>query len=133
MEIYTSYFAKAKLLIDAGIVPISIAVGPPRWWKGLRYSPLAPSWHMVKDDIGRDAYIEEYKKILAKLDACNVLIELNSLAKGNDFALLCWEKPTDFCHRHLAAEWLNDNAGCFMQEWGVQVERINKPVELSLF
>lgn len=27
----------------------------------------------------------------------------------NDIALICYEKPTDFCHRHLVADWLNKN------------------------
>ena len=26
-----------------------------------------------------------------------------------DFALVCYEKPSDFCHRHLVADWLNKN------------------------
>jgi len=131
MEIYTSYFAKAKELINAGITPISIAIGPPRWWNGLRYTALAPTWDMVKGDIGRERYIKEYNDILAKLDACAVLMEINSLAKGNDCALLCWEKPSDFCHRHLAAEWLNDNAGCFISEYKSNMKTVKH--ELSLF
>lgn len=24
-------------------------------------------------------------------------------------ALLCYEKPDDFCHRHLVADWLRKN------------------------
>ena len=24
-------------------------------------------------------------------------------------ALICYEKPTDFCHRHLVADWFNKN------------------------
>ena len=26
-----------------------------------------------------------------------------------DVALVCYEKPSDFCHRHLVADWLNKN------------------------
>ena len=29
--------------------------------------------------------------------------------KDIDIALLCYEKPDDFCHRHLVADWLNKN------------------------
>lgn len=31
------------------------------------------------------------------------------LSGGKDIALICYEKPTDFCHRHLVAEWLTTN------------------------
>ena len=31
-------------------------------------------------------------------------------------ALICYEKPTDFCHRHLVADWLNKN-GIECEEW----------------
>lgn len=31
-------------------------------------------------------------------------------------ALVCYEKPTDFCHRHLVAEWLCKN-GFECHEW----------------
>ena len=34
----------------------------------------------------------------------------------NDIALICYEKPSDFCHRHLVAEWLNQN-GFKCEEW----------------
>lgn len=31
----------------------------------------------------------------------------------DDIALICYEKPSDFCHRHLVAQWLRDNGfGC---------------------
>jgi len=138
MEIYTSYFANVKKLYAVGVTPISIAIGSPRWWKGAEYKPLAPTWHMVKDNIGRERYIEEYKQILSELDPCAVLLQLNSLAKDNDFALLCWEKPSDFCHRHIAAEWLMDNTGCIIKEFGVADTKTPKPQikskrELSLF
>lgn len=28
---------------------------------------------------------------------------------GEDAVLLCYEKPGDFCHRHLVSQWLNEN------------------------
>lgn len=31
-------------------------------------------------------------------------------------ALICYEKPSDFCHRHLVADWLNKN-GIPCEEW----------------
>lgn len=31
-------------------------------------------------------------------------------------ALVCYEKPSDFCHRHLVAQWLSQN-GFKCKEW----------------
>ena len=49
------------------------------------------------------------QKILQKLDKDTVLQELSAMTGGQDFALVCYEKPGDFCHRHLVAEWLGLN------------------------
>ena len=36
--------------------------------------------------------------------------------KNKDIALVCYEKPSDFCHRHLVAKWLKEN-GYNVEEW----------------
>lgn len=28
---------------------------------------------------------------------------------GKDICLICYEKPNDFCHRHLVADWFREN------------------------
>jgi uncharacterized protein (DUF488 family) len=54
------------------------------------------------------------------LDVNQVVFELNELANGRfkdtDIALICYEKPSDFCHRHLVSKWLNEN-GYDCIEW----------------
>ena len=37
-------------------------------------------------------------------------------AKSDEFALICYEKPSDFCHRHLVSEWLKER-GFDIEEW----------------
>ena len=49
-------------------------------------------------------YDEFYDKILNELDPYQVFKEL-----GENSVLLCYEKPGQFCHRHLVAKWLMDN------------------------
>ena len=34
----------------------------------------------------------------------------------NSIVLICYEKPDDFCHRHLVANWFNEN-GVNCKEW----------------
>lgn len=36
--------------------------------------------------------------------------------KNKDIALVCYEKPSDFCHRHLVAKWLKENE-YNVEEW----------------
>ena len=38
-----------------------------------------------------------------------VIQELTALGGGHDVILLCFEKPGEFCHRHLVAQWLKSN------------------------
>ena len=110
--IYTSYFAKLKSLPD-NIVPISICGKAPDWYKGLQYKKLAPKY----ENHDNDYYIKCFnEQVLDKLDPMRVYQELCSLAKSDDIALICYEKPSDFCHRHLVARWFKEN-GFSCEEW----------------
>ena len=117
--IYTSYFAKLKSLPD-NIVPISICGKAPDWYKGLQYKKLAPKYDFFmkwKENHDNDYYIKCFnEQVLDKLDPMRVYQELCSLAKSDDIALICYEKSSDFCHRHLVANWLNNN-GFRCEEW----------------
>lgn len=33
---------------------------------------------------------------------------LRTITSHRDIVLCCYEKPGDFCHRHILAEWLGD-------------------------
>ena len=114
--IYTSYFAKLKSLPD-NIVPISICGKAPDWYKGLQYKKLAPKYDFFmkwKENHDNDYYIKCFnEQVLDKLNVLTVLRDLIDLAgadlTGKEFCLLCYEKPSDFCHRHLVAAWFNKN------------------------
>ena len=121
---YTRYFAKLKELDRDRIIRISISAKAPEWYKGLQYKKLAPKYEFfmeLKKNQDNEYYIEHFQKeILDKLDAANVIQELLYMIPNwydiKDFALVCYEKPSDFCHRHLVAEWLNKN-GFKCEEW----------------
>ena len=59
------------------------------------------------------------------------LTNIERLANGKDVALCCYEKPGDFCHRHLVAKWMNEKLGVQIEEFGVS----KKPtyIQTSLF
>lgn len=115
--IYTTYFAKLKSLPD-NIIPISICGKAPTGYKGLQYKKLAPKydffieWKRTGDN---EYYIKCFKEqVLNTLNAEDVIFELsdaiyNIYGTNMDIALVCYEKSSDFCHRHLVAEWLREH------------------------
>lgn len=124
MKIYTSYFAKVKELRQCDIVPISIARWSPRFYSGERYIYLAPPAYLLKGDYTRDEYISIYKsEVLQKLNAKALEKAFSQVYGGKDIALLCYEAPSDFCHRHLVAEWLKEN--------GIDVEEFSKDIKVQ--
>ena len=42
--------------------------------------------------------------VLNTLFAEQVINELKTMSPTEDIALVCYEKPGDFCHRHLVAK-----------------------------
>lgn len=55
-------------------------------------------------------YIEHFdSEVLNLLDAKTIYEELSKMSGGKDIVLICYEKPSDFCHRHLVAKWLAKN------------------------
>lgn len=123
--IYTTYFDKLNMLPDS-ITPIAICLKVPSWYKGLQYKELAPKetffreWRKNHDNC---YYIECFnRQILEQLTIKSVLDDLNALRcktnhnKNNDIALVCYEAPLEFCHRHLVARWFNQH-GVPCTEW----------------
>ena len=122
--IYTSYFAKLRSLPE-NIVPVSICGKAPDWYTGLQYKKLAPKYDFFmkwKQNHDNAYYIKCFQEqVLDKLNATDVILDLSRICKGfnvgeDNIALICYEKPTDFCHRHLVADWLNRN-GVRCEEW----------------
>lgn len=135
--IYTSYFSNIRNL-PSDVVTIGIARFPPKWYKGLNYTALAPTPDML--GTGRRSYVSKFAKILGELDPLRTIDHLNTLSRGKDVVLLCYEKynpsmesavvvkgnytaiqeieynfPKSFCHRYLVSRWLN-NAGIQCKE-----------------
>ena len=111
--IYTSYFAKYR-----GPNGVSIARTQPMKG-GVPYFPeltefRPPAWMLEgfkEGSITEKEFAHYYRNI--------VLRGRNASAWGKKLqnkVLLCWEKPGDFCHRNLIAEWLR-KAGFDVKEW----------------
>ena len=39
------------------------------------------------------------------------------MVTSDTIALVCYEKPSDFCHRHLVAKWINENTNIEVREY----------------
>ena len=114
---YTGYYAKAKHYTDCGLVPVAISLHPPIWFDGLRYPALSPSASILngyrygefKGDV--EQYVRRFTaEVLGHLDRDKVKMDLMRLT-GTDcdkIVLLCFERPGDFCHRHIVASWLGN-------------------------
>lgn len=132
--ICTTYFAQLRNL-PKNIIPVSICGKAPDWYNGIQYKKLAPKWAFFlewKRNHDNDYYVEHFNlEVLEPLDALRVVTELQGLLPEDikaimdapfyinqdwHIALVCYEKPTDFCHRHLVAKWLCEN-GFECHEW----------------
>lgn len=106
VKIYTGYFARHQSYEN----PVSIARKTPNWAKVPSYIPLAPDWSIIKIQ-DPSIYTEKYyETVLNKLDPRKVVLDLLQ-RHGNNVTLLCYEKPTDFCHRQIVAKWLSESLG----------------------
>lgn len=119
MKIYTSYFGNSSRLHAAGVEPIGISRWQPRWFRGKNMKNLAPTSYMLSDNCTHEEYIRLYNDILNNLDLDKLRSDLEVI--GHDVALCCYEKPGDFCHRHILADYLNQH-GWDIQEFGFQLQ-----------
>ena len=132
--IFTSYFAKLRKM-PGNVIPVAICAIVPSWYKGAKYDKLAPDYDMLmqwKIDHNNDDYAECFNQtVLDKLDIIRTTHELHMMLPDEmrckirssvwdrpdyHIALVCYEKPSDFCHRHIVADWLRRN-GYECEEW----------------
>ena len=133
MKIYTSYFGNIRRLNESGIFAICVAIGKPRYLNLPQMINVAPTRYMLSDACSYEEYLKLYDQILARQNAYQVVRQIESLSGGRDVALCCYEKPGDFCHRHILAKWITDNTGIEVKEFGVAEKREPEVVQGSLF
>jgi len=114
--IYTSNYARKGTDPNA----VSISRRPPDWFKGPHLKIIAPTWDMIcgvkEGRISEEEYARQYLAQLNRLElSMGWLNWLNSWPHPTYF--LCYETPTDFCHRHVFAEWVKRKHGFLIQEW----------------
>lgn len=111
----TSYFGNLKQISKTNeFVPVAICAKSPQWYTGREYKKLAPTYEILKQymqEKNEEWYTREYhKQILERLDPYQVFLEIDDLMPDDNHipCLICYEKPGDFCHRQLVANWFRD-------------------------
>jgi hypothetical protein len=107
--------------LPAGATAVGISRGVPRHRRGYhRLCQLFPGpWF---NSVDPQTYLDRYDEILACLDPATIRDRL--LAFGDMPVMLCYEHADDiqagskWCHRHLAAQWLEDTLGIPVPELG---------------
>jgi hypothetical protein len=134
MKIFTSYFGNSRKLKEAGVNMICVAIGKPRFIAGIpQMLNVCPTRYMVSGPCSREEYLKLYDRILASQDANQVVKQIEMLSGGKDVALCCYEKPGDFCHRHILAKWLTEKTGIDITEFGVVEKKEPEYEQASLF
>ena len=121
--IFTSYFSMIRNF-PSNVIPIGISRWEPKWYTGLNDKTVSPSKELLSlykgDNIDENSYTSAYKEELSKVDLDAFVRRINnavgytedglpiSESKTNHVALLCYEKPDDFCHRHILASILTE-------------------------
>ena len=122
MKVYTSYFGNLKNLKKHNIVPIGVSRFPPKDFNGPNLISIAPTIDLLNScKNNHPLYVKRYKNEILRIqgnpeDFVNML---EFISDGKDVALCCYEKPDEFCHRHLIAEWLNETVNMGVEEFKV--------------
>ncbi len=141
----TSYYANVKKIDKSQFEPVAISgdegklVGfTGRALRKLSPYPFFRKWKAKEDEIennfknnliskedyikfkqeNQDDYIDKFYNIVLKpLDPQEIYEEL-----GENAVLLCFEKPTNFCHRFLVAGWLEMALNIQIDEFGFEYD-----------
>lgn len=128
----TSYYAKFSRLSKEEknrYMPVLISTSLPKWFLDkeeyyMEYKLLAPSsdnvFKLKNNKMSQEDFTNAYTDKLKGLDLEKILEDLYDYEGITDteIVLLCYEKSTDFCHRHILREYLNENFNTNITELG---------------
>lgn len=125
---FTGYFSKIGSYKNVGLEPVSISVKSPTFFVGKSYKILAPSEFLLKEfkygshKYDTEFYTKTFEGYLNSLSFSKVLSDLTNLVDVSldKVVLLCYEKPSSFCHRHLVAAWFI-NHGIICKEFQEEI------------
>lgn len=112
--IYTGHYGGPQK-VSGSIVKVQVSNSTPVP-VDIRFEKAIPDWAFIvkpyKDgEIDKEEYERRYREQLDKFgeNIIGVVEYFNST--GKDYILLCYEKPGDFCHRHILSAFINERLG----------------------
>lgn len=119
-KIYTSNYARK----GADPKALAISAWPPQWYEGKGLKILAPTRELVlsviRGEMDMDDYKQKYIDLLEERIP-NPQEIIDEIPDGS--YLLCYEKVTDLCHRHLLRDWIYEKTGFQIEEWKNEKEQ----------
>jgi hypothetical protein len=94
----------------------------------IRLEKAVPDWGLMvaphrAGEISDQAFEDRYVTQLDKYKENIIAVIANMVKDHKDIYFLCWEKPNEFCHRHIFAKYVNGLLGK-----DVVTEYVPKPV-----
>ena len=87
------------------------------------YKSLVPNWklfeNLKKKKITEVQFVNIFKNQLFSLNANTVYEDLKSLVAGFEPIIMTSVSKKKFCHRHIVAEWLENELGIVIEELNV--------------
>lgn len=102
---YTSYFANWRNYPPDKFQAIAIVRTTPKYVHYMNIVELAPPKKMKH--LPPESLAIAYRKYLNNnRDAKGICMQIAKICGDKIPVLLCYEKPHEFCHRHILREWL---------------------------
>ncbi len=94
------------------------------------YKSLAPNWKLFENlkskKITEEKFVQTYNEQLDSLNPSMVFEDLQTMVSGFEPILMTNGTKKKFCHRHLVANWLENNLNLEIEEYKVgKVSRKN--------
>jgi uncharacterized protein (DUF488 family) len=119
MVVYTSYFGMARRFPKEKFIKTAVCYSVP---PGIGiWNSVVPDADLVfglkRGEITKEYYEQQYYQML--LDRKDQIANNIPFLKNGeqDAVLLCYEKPEDWCHRHILARFLNEQFGLDVTEY----------------
>jgi hypothetical protein len=81
------------------------------WWNSLHQSRAIMSYVQTVTNLDKEEYERRYREQLDKFGENIIGVVEHFNSTGKDYILLCYEKPGDFCHRHILSAFINERLG----------------------
>lgn len=114
--IYTGYFDHITKYLSSGLEVIGITRFPPKELQKYGLSNIAflsPSSSLLSDyksgQISKEEFTAAYLDYLTRNEPLVSDIVSWIMQNKKDTVLCCFEKPNEFCHRHILADFITNH------------------------